>query len=383
MESIRKMAVVCGSETNESSKHYQFLCKAIASAVNNYLDDSGDEGVFIQIKCGSFVQKADKHERCRTSPEGKDEWSVEKRAEQYVAVNPRFSFDRLVLNQDTIEKILIAAELFNHYDLIFNKWGLKHNSPTPCVALNFYGKPGTGKTLAAHCLAHKLKKPLIEASYAQIESMYHGEGPKNVEAIFRAAEKQSAILFIDEADSLLSKRLTDVRQGSENAINSMRSQILICLEKFSGIVIFATNLVSNYDKAFESRVRSIEFKMPDKDCRERLWKMHLPPSFPIDSSVDAVALSELDDICGRDIRNAVQAVAEKMAVKGLGFATQQMLLDEVSAIKESRFSVHSEGNISEVKLTNDEKESLSKGFSAMLQKKHSVRDVTKAKGGSQ
>jgi hypothetical protein len=36
-----------------------------------------------------------------------------------------------------------------------------------------------------------------------------------------------------------------VTQGSEQAINSMRSQLLICLEAFSGAVIFSTNLVEN------------------------------------------------------------------------------------------------------------------------------------------
>jgi SpoVK/Ycf46/Vps4 family AAA+-type ATPase len=91
---------------------------------------------------------------------------------------------------------------------------------------------------------------IIEASYAHIKSMYHGEGPKNVEALFYAAQAQNAILFIDEADSLLSRRLTNVNQGSEQAINSMRSQLLICLERFKGVVIFATNLVQNYDPAF-------------------------------------------------------------------------------------------------------------------------------------
>ena len=56
-----------------------------------------------------------------------------------------------------------------------------------------------------------------------------GEGPKNVSAIFLAAEEQDAVLFIDEADSLLSKRLVNVSDPSGQAMNSMRSQLLICL----------------------------------------------------------------------------------------------------------------------------------------------------------
>ncbi|QKZ17134.1 AAA family ATPase [Streptomyces chartreusis] len=80
---------------------------------------------------------------------------------------------------------------------------------------------------------------LIMAGYAELESKFHGDGPKNVKAAFHAAESQGALLFIDEADSLLSRRLTDVPQGSEQAINSMRSQIVLCLDQFTAVVVFS------------------------------------------------------------------------------------------------------------------------------------------------
>lgn len=98
-----------------------------------------------------------------------------------------------------------------------------------------------------------LEKLLI-ASYAEIESKYHGDGPKNANVIFQVAEREQTLLFIDEADSLLSKRLTNVTQGSEQAINSMRSQLLINLELFRSVVVFSTNLVRNYNKVFEARI---------------------------------------------------------------------------------------------------------------------------------
>lgn len=96
-----------------------------------------------------------------------------------------------------------------------------------------------------------------------------------VKAIFRAAERENAILFLDESDSLLSKRLTNVSDGSAQAINSMRSQLLICLENFTGIVIFATNLVVNYDKAFLSRLINVEFTYPTEEERVAIWNIHL------------------------------------------------------------------------------------------------------------
>ncbi|MGC8140941.1 AAA family ATPase, partial [Salmonella enterica] len=78
--------------------------------------------------------------------------------------------------------------------------------------------------------------------------------PKNLQAAFDVAKNNDCVLFFDEADSFLGKRITNVVQGADQALNSLRSQMLILLEEFKGIVIFATNLVTNFDTAFESRI---------------------------------------------------------------------------------------------------------------------------------
>ncbi len=116
--------------------------------------------------------------------------------------------------------------------------------------------------MAAETLAARLGMKILMATYADIGSKFHGEGPKMVKAIFMAAEREDAVLFLDESGSLLSKRLTNVSDGSSQAINSMRSQLLMSLERFKGVVIFATNLVVNYDKAFLLRLVNVEFTSP-------------------------------------------------------------------------------------------------------------------------
>ena len=230
------------------------------------------------------------------------------------AVDPKYKFEQLVLSQQILNDIRHKISLFQLRNLVFEKWGLKTIEPYPRSALNFYGPPGTGKTMAAHAIAQFLGKKIILATYAEIESKYHGDGPKNVKAVFQNAEEANAVLFIDEADSLLSQRLSNVTQGSEQAINSMRSQLLICLEKFSGLVIFSTNFVENYDKAFETRVANIKFEMPDADSRLKIWQQHLPVELPRQDDVNLQLLAEeIDDICGRDIKNAVIDAALKVA----------------------------------------------------------------------
>ncbi len=300
--------------------------------------------------CGQIATKdgnIDESPNSGKAPDGdsEDEQETLARTKNYVAEEAKISFDMLQIPDAThkvIEQSLKRIELERE---VFDEWGLYAIMPNPVCALSLYGTPGSGKTMAADAIADHLKKKIIRADYAEIESKYHGEGPKNVDAIFRAAEEQDAILFIDEADSLLSKRLTNVTQGSEQAINSMRAQILICLERFHGVVIFATNLVVNYDKAFLSRLISIEFPFPDAELREKIWRAHLLPTagskvklkIPLADDIDFKALAQNYEICGRVIRNVVVNACVEARANSEELLTQTRLLvalnDEIERAK--------------------------------------------------
>lgn len=265
------------------------------------------------------------------------------RAMQYQASDPKYSFDRLIISKETSEQIEKALGRILYEKEVFESWGLYEIMPSPITALSFYGAPGTGKSMAADAIAQKLGKKIIRASYADIENKYVGEGPKNVSAIFLAAEEQDAVLFIDEADSLLSKRMVNVSEPSGQAMNSMRSQLLISLEKFHGIVIFATNLAVNYDRAFVSRLINIEFKLPDAALREKIWKAHLYPTeeslkkkihlnIPLAEDVDLTALAEKYTLCGRDIRNAVIDACVDAKLNGYSTINQECLMTAADRI---------------------------------------------------
>lgn len=260
-----------------------------------------------------------------------DEFDYEKKSKQYIPVDPLYSFDRVILQNDVKEKIEEAIAILECENKVFNEWGLYEIQPHPSTSLSFFGPSGTGKTMAAEAVAEKLGKKILKVSYADVESKYHGEGPKMVKAIFLAAKNADAVLFFDEADSLLSKRLTNVSQGSEQAINSMRSQLLICLEEFRGIVIFATNLVINYDQAFLTRLISVEFKIPDLETRKQIWNVHIRPledgkehklNIPLNTDVNIFELAEKYEFVGREIRNAVVSACVSVALAGRNEVTQ-------------------------------------------------------------
>lgn len=275
-----------------------------------------------------------------------DEFDYEQKSKQYIPVEPLYSFERVILPRDVLEKIEEAIGILECENKVFSEWGLYEIQPHPSTSLSFYGPSGTGKTMAAEAIAHKLGKKILKVSYADVESKFHGEGPKMVKSIFLSASNNDAVLFFDEADSLLSKRLTSVSQGSEQAINSMRSQLLICLEEFRGIVIFATNLVVNYDHAFLTRLISVEFKNPDVETRKTIWNVHVKPlddgkehqlRIPLATNVNTQELAEKYDFAGREIRNAVVSACVSAAMSKRDIVSQEDFIKAADKItKEKR-----------------------------------------------
>ncbi len=314
------------------------LCEArILEAVKELIDLSGVEDLSIAVGHKPQIPEP-AQARSVTSPKSgtEEEQSVEERAKQYVSKEPFFDFEFLVVSSELRESLLSAIDLVKLEATVFGSWNLRSIEPFPRTSLNFHGPPGTGKTLAAHALSSYVNRPILQVSYGQIESKYVGDGAKNVEAVFFAAQRDKAILFIDEADSLLSKRLVNVNQGSEQAINSMRSQLLVCLEQFKGIAIFATNLVENYDRGFETRVRNLYFPMPDWSAREQIWKKHLPRELPLKKDVSPHRLADLEDVCGRDIKNAIIDAALRAARAGQPVISLEDLESAIGRIKSAR-----------------------------------------------
>jgi AAA+ superfamily predicted ATPase len=119
----------------------------------------------------------------------------------------------------------------------------------------------------------------------------------------------------------------------------MRSQLLIEIEKFGGTVIFATNLAENYDRAVVTRIRSIYFKKPDELLHRKLWDKMLLNTLPLNPDINLDALAAIDDICGRDIKNAVIKAAIMTAINNDKDVSQKVLEDAINSIIQSNKEV--------------------------------------------
>ena len=231
----------------------------------------------------------------------------------FETIEPRRTFDDVILPQATLDAIRQALALIRKQDLIFEEWGLaERHSGTAGLAFHFAGPPGTGKTIAAEAVASTLRRRLLVVRYAELESRWVGQTQKHVAAVFRDAIREDGVLFFDEADAIASRRFTSLQQGYEREANAIVNVLLNEVERFPGVVIFATNLAANLDPAFERRVRThIRFDLPGVAERERIWRAQLHPTrTPLGADVDFAVLAERFPRSGGDIKNAVLKAAQ-------------------------------------------------------------------------
>lgn len=221
---------------------------------------------------------------------------------------PRFALEQVALNDKVREQIRTAIAAVKYKSKMTDEWGMsEYFSGNRAVILNFYGKAGTGKSMTAEAVAKALNKKVYHINYSELESKYVGETPKNIRRAFECATRDDAVLIFDEADSFLGKRLSSVTQSADYGVNITRSVLLMELEKFSGVVVFTTNLISNYDEAFKRRILlSVYFDMPDEKARLQIWKLHLSDKMPLADDVTAESLAgRYDKVSGADIKDMV------------------------------------------------------------------------------
>ena len=221
-----------------------------------------------------------------------------------VDTEPRHALDRLVLQPSVVADIEAALRLIEIREQLEAVWKLHEIQPQRgrCI-VNFYGPPGTGKTRAALGIARRLGKPLYQVDYSAIVSKYLGDTAKHIALAFRQAAEADAVLFFDEADSLLSHRVA-IGESCSTSINQNRNCLMQELDRFGGVVVMTTNLFGNYDEAILRRIaRHIEFALPNVEMRERLFRAHLPNAELVPSDLRQAAI-KARGFSGGDILNA-------------------------------------------------------------------------------
>jgi ATPase family associated with various cellular activities (AAA) len=224
------------------------------------------------------------------------------------AITPRRRPEDLVLPPDEHRMVLELAAAYHAWPRVAEDWGFAARGGGGGIKALFTGEPGTGKTLAAEVVAGMLGLTLLKIDLSQVVSKWVGETEKNLDTVFRQAEDSQALLFFDEADALFGKR-GEVKHGMDRYANLEVGFLLQRLEQSDALVILASNLKENLDKAFTRRFHHIiHFPCPESAERERIWRLAFPPEAPLGSGVDFAILSNLD-MTGASIAGAARAAA--------------------------------------------------------------------------
>jgi len=182
-----------------------------------------------------------------------------------------------------------------------------------------FGPPGCGKTLLAAAVATEIKATFISVDAASIMSKWLGEAERNVARLFysarRSATKSPSIVFIDELDSLMGVRRSEV--GGETRVrNQFLKEMDGIIDKKNKIhvyVIGATNKPWALDQPFIRRFQKrIYVAPPNYSVRLQMFNLYTK-DLSLSPNVDLRELAEkAEGFSGSDVLDICQSAQLKV-----------------------------------------------------------------------
>lgn len=199
------------------------------------------------------------------------------------------------------QEIIEVVENPIKHSKLYSLYGKK---PTKGILL--YGPPGTGKTMIGKAVATSIAKVynvqepgFIYIKGPEILNMYVGASEERIRSIFASAKEFfertgcPAIIFIDEAESILSKRGSGKSSDVDKTIVPQFLAEMDGLDESSAIVILTTNRPDMLDSAIirEGRIdKKIKVPRPERSSVESIFNLNLK-KIPCTIQYDKIAKS--------------------------------------------------------------------------------------------
>ncbi|MHB8604719.1 MAG: CDC48 family AAA ATPase [Thermoplasmatota archaeon] len=236
---------------------------------------------------------------------------------------PKITYEDVGGLKDELTKVREMIELPLKHPELFDRLGI---DPPKGVLLQ--GPPGTGKTLIAKAVANESGANFYSIQGPEIMSKFYGESEARLREVFEEAEQNApSIVFIDEIDSIASKR--EETQGEVE--RRVVAQLLTLMDGLKArgkvIVIAATNRVDAVDPALRRPGRfdrEIEIGVPDREGRKEIMQIHTR-SMPLADDFDLDYLAaNTHGFVGADL----SALAKEAAMKTLRRYLPEIDLDQ-------------------------------------------------------
>ena len=254
----------------------------------------------------------------------------------------KFLMEKLETQWEIIEEADKKNQMYKKIHDAYKQFGV--SIPT---GLLFYGPPGTGKTFVTKKLAEELWAGMIKKSVWEFGSSYIHQTSQNIKKFFNAAKAESKkwpiILFLDEIDSLLSKRTGSIDNNKAEEISQFLQEFNHLDEAPNLIVIAATNRPDHLDSAILRSWRldkKIYIWAPDFQARKELFMIHIEkkwrPNIDLDYDklaelTDGYVASDIETICdevARDASKNILEIANSLDGKNVDFNALEDSLDD-------------------------------------------------------